>query len=136
MPQFENEDPFKNVKDTVNDTVNNTADHTSEFDPRDIEDSKNVCILAYFGILFFIPLVAKPQSKFARYHANQGLLFFVLCTMLGAVQIGLPHVPLISPIVNATLGIFDLVLFVIGVVNAVNGKAKDLPIIGFMRLIN
>ena len=133
MPQINNdEDPFKNVKDAVN----NTADHTFEFDPSDIAANKGICILAYFGILFFIPLVARPNSAFAKYHANQGLLFFVLGVMLSAFQVGLPYVPLVSHLLNAVIIVFELVMFIIGVVNVCNGKAKDLPIVGSLRLIN
>ena len=34
-----------------------------------------MAILAYFGILVLIPILAAKDSKFARFHANQGLLF-------------------------------------------------------------
>lgn len=133
MPQFSNdEDPLKNVRDAVN----NTADHTSEFDPADIAANKGVCILAYFGILFFIPLVARPNSAYGKYHANQGLLLFVVEVMIGAFQIGLPFVPIISNVVNCVLFLFELLMFVIGIVNVCNSKAKDLPIVGSLRLIN
>ena len=55
----------------------NTADTTSEFDPNDINQNKIMAILAYFGILVVIPILAAKESKFARFHANQGLVLFI-----------------------------------------------------------
>jgi uncharacterized membrane protein len=41
----------------------------------DINENKTMAILAY--ILFFVPLLAARESKFAMYHANQGLVLFL-----------------------------------------------------------
>jgi hypothetical protein len=40
------------------------------FDQADIEKNKTMAGLAY--LLFFLPLVACPDSPFGRFHANQG----------------------------------------------------------------
>ena len=53
--------------------IENTPDFTSQMDPADIEANKPMAILSYIWFLFIVPLVAAPQSKFARFHANQGL---------------------------------------------------------------
>src|SRR3954470_1008619 len=53
-------------------------------DTSDIEQNKVYAILAYLGPLFLVPLLAAPNSKFARYHANQGLVLF-LATVIGVV---------------------------------------------------
>lgn len=53
-------------------------DHTAEFDPQDVADNKVMAVLAYIGFLFLIPLLAAPQSKFARFHTNQGLVLFIV----------------------------------------------------------
>ena len=57
-------------------SLNNTADTTAEFDQQDINNNKVMAILAYFGILVLVPILGAKESKFARFHANQGL---VLC---------------------------------------------------------
>ena len=41
-------------------------------DPNDVQSNKVMAILAYFGILFLIPLLAAKESAYARYHTNQG----------------------------------------------------------------
>ena len=54
------------------------TDYTSRMDPNDILQNKTLCGLAYvFPILFFLPLVSCPNSKFGRFHANQALLLFL-----------------------------------------------------------
>ena len=104
--------------------LNNTADTTAEFDPQDIADNKLMAILAYVWILFLVPLFAAPQSKFARYHANQGLLLFIVSIICGII-----------PILGWLLEIATFILMIIGILNAANGKAKELPIIGKIRLL-
>ena len=57
-------------------------------DPNDVQSNKVMAILAYFGILFLIPLLAAKESPFARYHTNQGLvlfLFMFVCGILGVI---------------------------------------------------
>ncbi len=46
----------------------------------DVEKFKGLAVLAY--IFFLIPLIAAPNSKFARFHANQGLLLFILLVIV------------------------------------------------------
>lgn len=49
-----------------------------EFDTQDAQDAKIWSILAYFGILFFLPLVGVPNSAYGKFHANQGLILLIL----------------------------------------------------------
>ncbi|MEI8042594.1 MAG: DUF4339 domain-containing protein [Verrucomicrobiota bacterium] len=41
-------------------------------DPADVDKNKIFAVLAYLGILFLVPLLAAKESRFARYHTNQG----------------------------------------------------------------
>ena len=122
--------------------LNDTPDYTAEMDQQDINDNKIISILSYISILVLIPIFAVPGSKFTRFHANQGLLLFVLEIALGVVKIVLRTILLIiswrlASIVNllAILDIAFLVLAVIGIVNAANGVAKELPIIGKFKIL-
>ena len=109
--------------------LNNTADTTADFDKADIEQNKVMGLLAY--ILFFIPLLAAKESPFARYHANQGLVLF-LCGLISSV---LWIIPILGWIIAPILSIVITVLAVIGIINALNGKAKELPIIGKFKIL-
>ena len=124
-----------------NDKLNelgNTKDHTEEFDKNDIEQNKVMALLSYLGWLVIIPLLAAKNSKFARYHANQGLVLAIVATVVYVVLAILCLIPVIRWIfyvVEAVFGLVVLILAVMGIINAVNGRAKDLPIIGTFRLI-
>lgn len=98
-----------------------------------IEDVKVVSAVAYLGILFFVPMVTNPKSKYAMFHSNQGLLLLITAI---AVNIVGAVIPFLGWFIIWPLGsIFILVLFIMGLVNALNGKKKRLPLIGGFDLI-
>lgn len=102
-----------------------------EVDPSDIEKNKVMAILAY--IIFFIPLLAAKESKFAMYHANQGLILFlaaVIINVVGAV------IPIIGWLIIIPLGnLAVLVWAILGIVKAAGGKVAPLPMIGKYNLL-
>ncbi|EKD47008.1 MAG: hypothetical protein ACD_66C00259G0004, partial [uncultured bacterium] len=53
------------------------TDTTPAIDKKDIEDNKVLAALSYIFILCFVPLLLARDSKFAQYHAKQGLVLFV-----------------------------------------------------------
>lgn len=114
---------------------NDTKETTSEYDSRDIESNKVFAILSYIGILFVVGLIAAPKSKFARFHANQGLVLFITEIVLGIVSGIVSFIPVVSGIVSAVVGIISLVYMVIGIYNSASGKAKELPVIGGISII-
>lgn len=129
-PAAQNEQKEQNTSKGFMDT----PDHTSEFDKEDIEKNKIMAIFAYLSWLIIIPLVAAKDSKFARFHCNQGIVLaiveiivWVVCGILSAV---VPYVGWIFTIVNSVVSLCCFVLAVIGIINVVNGQAKELPIIG------
>lgn len=107
-------------------------------------------VLAYLGILVLIPLFVAKESRLARFHANQGLTLCLACIawaiiqsvlimILGAILL---HGSVATwRIYSAFVTIFSFVyigfgvLAIIGVINAVNGKMKELPLIGKFKLM-
>ena len=122
--------------------LNNTADTTAEFDQNDINTNKGMAILAYFGPLVLIPIFAAKQSKFARYHSNQGLLLLITAVAWSIVY-GIINAILLAIswrlyTVSSIIGILSIVffvLFIIGIINASNGRAKELPLIGKFKIL-
>ncbi len=119
---------FENLKSFAADTEDKTAD----FDQEDIERTKVVSAIAYFGILFFLPLVTNPQSRFGRFHANQGLMLLIL-SVIGNTILGI--IPLIGWILLPVFNLIVFIFFVMGFVSTIQGKAKRLPVIGKYDLI-
>jgi len=101
-------------------------------EPTDIANNKAMAILAY--ILFFIPLLAAKQSRFAMYHANQGLILFLALVAINIVSTIIPIVGwlLIGPLANLAL----FILAILGIMNAAGGKCKPLPLFGGFKIIN
>lgn len=141
--------PNQNANQNPNDfaakvaSFNNTADTTAEFDPQDIEQNKVMGVLAYLSWLVLIPILAAPQSKFARYHANQGLVLaiveigWLIVSMILGFIFGLIswYLGMILGTLLNLVNIVFLVFAILGIVNAAQGKAKELPIIGKIRLL-
>lgn len=123
----------------------------------DAQKNKSLSVLAYFGILFFVPLLAAPGSKFARFHANQGLVFLITTIVLGAANsllgqlfraifrsgygfrgnfltMSFPGTAL-AGLCSIVVVAAALTLFFIGVANASKGIKKELPVVGKFKII-
>ena len=104
---------------------------SNDADARDASDNKAIAVIGYFGLLFLVPLLAAPQSKFARFHANQSLILFIVCTISSVVL----TIPFVGWLAGAVAEVFCLVCFILGIVNAAKGEYKELPLIGKYRII-
>ena len=99
--------------------------------PADVEKNKVMAILAY--ILFFVPLLAAKDSPFAMYHANQGLLLFLMSVSVNIIGYLVPIIGWF--IVLPVGGIAVLVFMILGIINAANGQMKPLPLIGGISIL-
>ena len=119
-------------------------------DPQDAEKNKLFGIVAYIPFLFLVPLLAAQDSKFAKYHANQGLLLTIVAVILWIVQKVIntlilnamyrnfwnnPGGFVITLIGLVVWGIITI-LGLIGIIAANKGECKPLPVIGKFNLIN
>jgi len=97
----------------------------------DIEDNKLISILCYFGIFFLIPYLTRPESRFVKFHSNQGLVLFLFCLISGAAA----KIPVLGWLVGMACGVFGFVCFVLGIVNVCNGEMKELPLLGQIQIL-
>ncbi len=134
--------PEKNDFSSKVAALNDTADTTAEFEASDIEQNKIFAVLGYLSWLVLVPIFAAPKSKFARFHANQGLVLAItevawwivtaiLGIILSAISWRLGFISTILGLVN----IVFVILAILGIVNAANGKAKELPIVGKFKIL-
>ena len=100
-------------------------------DPADADSNKLMAILAYIGILVLIPLFAAKESKFARFHVNQGLILLIIEVVIFFIG----RIPGLSGLIWL-LNLCVVVLSIIGIVNATKGQLKELPLIGKFRIIS
>ena len=117
--------------------VTKMTDHTSEFDPNDIQNNKTMGILAYISFLVLVPIFSAKDSKWARFHANQGLVLLIaegvaaILSFLGII----PYVGWLFSIPGWILYVVCVVFSVLGIVNAAKGQAKDLPLISKIKIL-
>ena len=129
--------------DQIKNFILNTPRCKDQISPRDISDNKTLSIFSYFGLLFLIPWLASKNSRFARFHANQGLLLF-LFTVAASIAVSIVtfifgFIPVLGVIVNVIMWLVYYVAvigyIVLGIYNVVKGRANELPVIGKFRLI-
>ncbi len=98
----------------------------------DAEKNKGIAISAYF--IFFLPLLAAKDSKFAIYHANQGLNLFLFALIGWTVSFVTAFI-LIGFLIGLIVWIAIIVFLILGVINAAKGEMKPLPLIGKFNII-
>ena len=113
-----------------------------------------MAILSYLGFLVLVPILtgAHKTSPFVKYHANQGLVLFlvyiawgivnaILAAILSAILISSIYSPGawgLYGILTTILGlvwIIPVVFAIMGLINAGSGKIKPLPLIGKITLL-
>lgn len=129
--------------------VNYTSYQAADPETADVQNNKVMAVLAYIGILVLIPLFAAKESKYARFHTKQGLTLAIFSAAYGILTgiinavlsfilpardyyfYSVPN-PIVS-IVSTILGlgsIFFVVLAIMGIVSACQGKKQELPVLG------
>ncbi len=111
--------------------IMNTTDRTYKYDAQDVKENKLWAALSYVVILFILPLcVNGGKSGYAKFHANQGFLLFLTELVCLLANAALGWIPVLGWIIRVLL-ILIVILFIIqGIINAVCGKARELPFIG------
>lgn len=132
---------MSDFKKKLNDVLD-TEDTSAFFSDTDIRKNKAMACLSYWGLLLLVPIFAAKDSPYARYHANQGLLLFLVNIAYGIVSSIINSIvgwiPVVRGIVSGILTLGSIAIFVYVIVRTVEasrGKAKDIPIIGKFRLI-
>ncbi len=107
------------------------------------QDNKIMNILAYLGILFFLPLVTTPVTEEGKFHANQGLLLLI-AGVAGPIVFGIlgfifgliiPFLGGIFGFLGWVWGILVLVFVIKGMINASKGQQVPIPFVGHITLI-
>lgn len=90
------------------------------------DNQTSMGILAYIGILVIIPILTEKENKFVKFHVKQGLVLsaieivaYIITSMLSMLA---PFMMIVQ------LG--ALAFSIIGIMNVVNVKEVELPIIG------
>jgi uncharacterized membrane protein len=96
----------------------------------DVAQNKTIATLSY--LLFFLPLLSAKKSKFAMFHANQSLIILII-SVAGSILSG--FIPAIGGLIGGIVSLGAFILWVMGIISAVNGETKPLPLIGEFKII-
>lgn len=94
--------------------------------PSNVNDDKLIAAIGYLGILCLVPLLLKKNSPFAQHHGKQGFVLLIAWALLWVCNI----IPILGQIIWAVGSIALLILLILGVVNALNGKMWEMPVLG------
>ena len=92
-------------------------------------------ILAYLGILWIVGLLAAPNETDVRFHVNQGIVLTIAWVAAGILNTILAFIPILGWLLGFAVIIFVTVLNIIGLVNAIKGEQKVVPIIGKFKIL-
>ncbi|WP_022670253.1 hypothetical protein [Hippea alviniae] len=82
--------------------------------------------LSYFGLLMIIPAVIHKDNPFVVYHVKQGLVL----TITNLVSAFILFIPDVGKALDLFVSVFLMFLTITGIINAITGKIKPLPVIG------
>ncbi|MGM5488947.1 MAG: DUF4870 domain-containing protein [Nanobdellota archaeon] len=104
------------------------------------QNGKTCAILAYLlvGIIWYFADEKMKKDTFAKFHVKQGLFLLIagVVISIGVMIIStiLAFIPFIGWIISVLLGIGVnialLILWIFGLINAINGKKEKVPVIG------
>ena len=113
----------------------NTPVGTAQSTSDDVKDNKVFAILAYLGILVLVPIFAAPNSEFARFHANQGLILLIAAIAISVLSSIISSIVWVLGFLVSLLSIVVFVFAIMGIINAAKGEMKELPLIGGIKLL-
>lgn len=96
---------------------------------------KNTAMAALAYVLFFIPLLTDAKNdSFVKFHVKQSLILLIVSVGWSIISQFLRYLPVLGWVVGGLAGtvisILLLILWVKGLMNALNGKEEVLPVIG------
>lgn len=111
------------------------------FDPSDVKENRVTGGIGY--LIFFLPLILCPRSKYGRFCANQGLLLviaeIVISIVAAVVAFALGWIPVIGKLIDIVLTIAKWLVGVLALYFAylacVKGDARQIPGFGNISII-
>jgi uncharacterized membrane protein len=93
--------------------------------------TKNTTMAAIAYVLFFVPLLTDSKDDpFVKFHVKQSILLVILSIIVSIFNSIIGRIPFIGWLIGLILGLGVFALWVIGIMNALNGKMTPVPVVG------
>jgi uncharacterized membrane protein len=83
-------------------------------------------VFCYLGPLVIVSLIVAKDDPFVKFHIKQGLVLLIIEAVVWAIGMYMWQFWMFYQLIN--LGTF--ILSIVGIVNVVNGKEAELPLVG------
>ena len=98
-------------------------------------DTKTTSWLSYVTFIGWIIAYLAGDKEGAKFHLNQSLVIWVGYLIISVGGAVLALIPIFGWLVLAAAYIFLLVMWVIGLIAAINQEENELPLIGQIKLL-
>ena len=93
-----------------------------------------VCYITWIGLVLAV-VMADRNDPFFKFHLNNSLILVICGFATGIVGAVLFLIPIIGWLIFLAAEVFLLVCLIMGLVSAVNGECKPLPLIGEFQIL-
>ena len=93
-----------------------------EYTPEEVEDGKALAAIGYLWVLFFIPLVVKPQNRFCRAHGKQAMVLFIASALLSTFSF-----LAVPPFGGGLMALLIFIVQIVALVKTLQGQFWKIP---------
>lgn len=99
-------------------------------------DKKTTSWVAYLTFIGWIVAYCAGDKEGAKFHLNQSLVIYLgeLCVLVASVI--LAFIPVLGWLAIWAANIYLFVMWIMGLINAINQEEKELPLIGTIKILN
>ena len=94
-----------------------------------------VCYLTWIGLVIAL-LSADRSDPFFRFHLNNVFVLIISGCIFGVASVILVFIPILGWLAIMAGSIFLTVCLIMGLINAINGECKPLPLLGSFKIFN
>ncbi len=94
-------------------------------------DKKVTNIVAYITWIGLIIAFVMGDREGSKFHINQSLVIWLVGTIAGLLN----GLPLVGGLISVVGGLFCAVCWFIGIINAIQGIEKPVPLLGQIKLL-
>lgn len=87
-------------------------------------------VLCYLGPLVIIPLIVAKGDSFVKFHVKQGLVLLIIEIVVYVVWMFFWSILWPLWIVYQIINLAMVILSIVGIINVVQGREKELPLVG------